>query len=166
MPGIRPEEVIMRADRMNLRLEIVRGIPIWEASPVFAHQQEIDRIRSTIRAVSGFSCHCIHISDAIFRFPDDSLKRPDIAILCNAPGPEEAWQPLTMIPEAVVEIISQGYEEKDLEIAPGFYLAMGVKDVFIFDPQLKQIYYHRRDGKKRLDSPTRFDLECGCSLEI
>jgi Uma2 family endonuclease len=92
MPAISPEEMIMQADQMNIRLEIVRGIPI--------------------------------------------------------------------------EIISEGYEQKDLEIAPDFYLAMGIKDVLIVDPQLRQVYHHRRDGKKRLALPVRLELECGCGCEV
>jgi Uma2 family endonuclease len=166
MPAISPEEMIMQADQMNLRLEIVRGIPIWEASPVFAHQAEVDRIRASIKPVEATDCACIHAADVLFRFPDGSLKRPDIAILCKPPEPAQRQQALTMIPEAVVEIISEGYEQKDLEIAPGFYLAVGVKDVLIFDPQLREVYHHRRDGKKRLASPVRIELECGCSCEV
>lgn len=166
MPAISPEEMIMQADQMNIRLEIVRGIPIWEASPVFAHQAEVDRIRHTIKPQENTDCACIHAADVLFRFPDGSLKRPDIAILCKTPAPAERQQALTQIPEAVVEIISEGYEQKDLEIAPGFYLSMGVKDVLIFDPQLTEVYHHRRDGKKRLASPIQIRLECGCSCEI
>ena len=166
MPAISPEEMIMQADQMNIRLEIVRGIPIWEASPVFAHQAEVDRIRSSIKPLEGSVCPCIHAADVLFRFPDNSLKRPDIAILCRTPATEEGQQALTIIPEAVVEIISEGYEQKDLELAPPFYLSMGVKDVLIYDPQLKEVYHHRRDGKRRVASPASFDLECGCTCEI
>ena len=43
---------------------------------------------------------------------------------------------------------------------------MGVKDVLIFDPQLQEVYHHRRDGKKRLASPVRLELECGCGCEM
>jgi len=166
MPALSPEELILQADRLNIRLEIVRGLPLWEASPIYAHQAEVDRIRASIKPAKGAECGCVHAADVLFRFPDGSLKRPDIAVLCKAPAPAEAQQALRVIPEAVVEIISEGYEGKDVEIAPGFYLAFGVKDVLIFDPQLREVYHHRRDGKKRLSSPVAIDLECGCSCEI
>ncbi|MDX2005824.1 MAG: Uma2 family endonuclease [Meiothermus sp.] len=166
MPTISPEEMILQADRMNLRLEIVRGIPIWEASPVYAHQAEIDRIRASIQPLEGSDCGCVHAADVLFRFPDGSLKRPDIAVLCRSPQPSEGQVALTQIPEAVIEVISEGYEQKDLELAPPFYLSMGVQDVLIYDPQLKQLYHHRRDGKKRLNSPVRVELECGCVCEV
>ena len=41
---------------------------------------------------------------------------------------------VTTVPEAVIEIISRGYEKKDLELGPPFYLAQGVRDIFVFDP--------------------------------
>jgi hypothetical protein len=53
-----------------------------------------------------------------------------------------------------------------LEIAPSFYLSVGVKDVLVLDPQLKIVYHHRHDGKKRLESPLKVELECGCRCEV
>ncbi len=47
--SIPPEDLIMQADLLNVRLEIVRGLPVWEASPVAEHQIEVDRIRASIR---------------------------------------------------------------------------------------------------------------------
>ena len=85
--SIPPEDLIMQADLLNVRLEIVRGLPVWEASPVAEHQLEVDRIRASI-ARGDAGCECIHIADVLFKFSDSSLKRPDIAVLCELP--EEA----------------------------------------------------------------------------
>jgi Putative restriction endonuclease len=74
------------------------------------------------------ACACVHYADIYVAFPDGSLKRPDIAIFCREP---EA--------EAVIEVISQGYEFKDLELGPMFYLSQGVKDVVVLDPRSKAI---------------------------
>lgn len=162
MSSIPTERMIMDADAVNIRLEIVRGVPIWEASPGLGHQLEVDRIRSSI--VSDPESNCIHVASVLFSFPDGSLTCPDIAVL---PGlPEQQNAPLTIIPEAVIEIISEGYAYKDLEISPSFYLSVGVKDVLVLDPQLKVVYHHRHDGKKRLESPIKVDLECGCTCEV
>jgi Uma2 family endonuclease len=108
--------------------------------------------------------NCIHVASVLFSFPDGSLTCPDIAVLSGLPGQQDA--PLTTIPEAVIEIISEGYGYEDLEIAPSFYLSVGVKDVLVLDPQLKLVYHHRHDGKKRLESPVRVELECGCACEV
>ena len=65
----------------------------------------------------------MHVANVLYRFADGSLKRPDISILCREPDESEQDNTITLIPEAVIEIISEGYEAKDLEISPNFYLA-------------------------------------------
>jgi hypothetical protein len=166
-PAIPIEELLLQADAAGVRLEIVSGLPVWEAQPMYFHQLEVDRIRASIQTRdANIDCGCHHLGDVYFRFPDGSLKRPDIAILCQQPDPSEYFKPITVIPEAVVEIISEGYEDKDLKLAPGFYLGQGVKDVLIFDPRAKVIWHHRADGVERLNSPAKISLECGCKCEI
>src|SRR5690242_20744904 len=115
----------LRADELGIRLEVVGGLPIWEPYPGYKHQKAIDRIRASIGAASssGLSaqpCGCIHTSDVYISFPDGSLKRPDIAIFCQEPP--ETEEAVTLVPEAVIEVVSKGYEAKDLEIGPRFYL--------------------------------------------
>lgn len=103
-----PIELIYRADELGIRLEIIRGLPVWEASPSYRHQTEIDRIRASIHPLESSHCPCIHKAGILIRFPDESLKRPDISIFCTEP-PESEWdEAITLIPEAVVEIISPG----------------------------------------------------------
>lgn len=150
---------------MGIRLEIVGGLPIWEAKPLLKHQRAVDRIRASIQKAPGTAdCGCFHYADVYVAFPDGSLKRPDIAIFCQEPQEEE--EAITQIPEAVIEVVSKGYEAKDLEIAPHFYLAQGVKDILIFDPYTLLVLHVRRDGTKRLISPVAVSLECGCECKI
>lgn len=160
---------LLRADELGIRLEIVGGLPIWEPHPVWKHQKAIDRIRGTIEKLPqlfdpGKECVCIHASDVYISFPDGSLKRPDIAIFCREP--EEEDEAITLIPEAVIEVISKGYEAKDLEIAPHFYLSQGVKDVVVFDPYTLLVLHVRRDQVVRQVSPVTLDLECGCRCTV
>ncbi len=164
--SLTPEELIMQADQMNIRLELIRGLPIWEASPIAEHQMEVDRIRQSIKANKNHNCNCFHLADVLFKFPEGSLKRPDIAILCETPDKSLLRNALPLVPEAVIEIVSEGYERKDLEIAPNFYLSIGVKDIIVFEPQTKIVYHHRKDGSKRLESPINIELECGCNCEV
>ena len=63
------------------------------------------------------------VSDVYVSFPDGSLKRPDIAIFCREPDEED--EAIKLVPEAVIEIVGKGYEAKDLELAPQFYLSPG-----------------------------------------
>lgn len=156
----------IRAEELGIRLEIVRGLPIWEAAPVWKHQRAVDRIRATIEPVkaSGPDCTCVHAADIYVQFPDGSLKRPDVSVFCREPEEEE--DAVTLVPEAVIEVVSKGYEAKDLEIAPSFYLSQGVKDVIVFDPTSLLVLHARRDGTVRAVSPQRIDLECGCTCEV
>jgi Uma2 family endonuclease len=160
-------ELIRESESLNIRLEMIGGLGVWEASPAFFHQWEVDRIRSSIRPVTG-ACGCVHVADVLFTFSDGSFKRPDIAVLCELPNPLETDEALNIIPGAVIEIISKNYEYKDLVLSPPFYLENGVKDILIFDPRSKVILHHRKEWTepKQFSSPARFELECGCEVTI
>lgn len=155
-----------------IRLEITAGVPTWEAFPGSRHQRMIDRIRASIEplAESGpsgngsASCACAHLSDVLIRFSDDSLKRPDIAIFCEEPPEQD--EALTVTPAAVIEIISPGYEYKDLTLNPQFYLAQGVLDVVIVDPRSNVINHYRTTGVSNHRAPIAIDLLCGCRCMI
>lgn len=155
---------LLTAAELGIRLEIVGGIPLWEAQPLYKHQKAIDRIRATIAPDADSSCACVHAADVYVSFPDGSLKRPDIAIFCREPDEEE--EAIRLIPEAVVEVISKGYEYKDLDIGPSFYLAHGVKDVLVFNPYTLVVLHVRRDGSAHHLSPAPLTLECGCTLTL
>jgi Uma2 family endonuclease len=160
---------LLRAEELGVRLEIVQGLPIWEPYPVYKHQKAVDRIRATItQAVAANEaverCACVHTSDVYISFPDGSLKRPDISIFCREPEEEE--EAITLVPEAVIEVISKGYEAKDLEIGPQFYLAQGVKDVVVFNPYTLVVLHVRQDEATRYVSPVELELLCGCRCKV
>ncbi len=157
-------QTLLKADEIGIRLEIVNGVPTWEPSPSFRHQKEIDRIRSSIQPVqdSRSGCGCVHAADVYIRFPEGSIMRPDVSVFCREP--DEQDEAVTLVPEAVIEIVSKGYEAKDLEFGPQFYLAQGVKDVIVFDPRTLVVLHVRKDGTKRTVSPVEITLECGCGM--
>lgn len=159
----------LRADELGIRLEIVRGLPIWEPYPVYKHQKAVDRIRATISktdssANANNNCLCIHTADVYISFPDGSLKRPDIAIFCQEPEEEE--EAIKLVPEAVIEVISKGYEAKDLDIGPQFYLSQGVKDVVVFNPYTLVVLHVHSNGAERHVSPVEIQLQCGCRCTV
>lgn len=159
----------LRAEEFGIRLEIVRGLPLWEPYPVYKHQKAIDRIRATIVAAAPpaeveSACACVHTADVYVSFPDGSLKRPDISIFCREPEEEE--EAIKLVPEAVIEVISKGYEAKDLEIGPQFYLSQGVKDVVVFNPYTLVVLHVRRDEVARHISPVEIQLLCGCRCTV
>src|SRR6185295_1187398 len=149
------------ADELGVKLEMAGGVPTWEGLPVVRHQRAIKRIMSSIKiqrsANSG--CGCVEYSDVEIRFPDGSFKRPDIAIWCREPDEED--EAVTLIPEAVVEVISRKYEKKDTEIGAPFYLSAGVKDVILFDPESGRVDHRRPNEHRVLQSPVEIALTCG-----
>ena len=164
------EQRLLRADELGIRLEIVAGLPIWEPQPVYRHQKAVDRIRASIGKRSewidntGEVCECIHAADVYVSFPDGSLKRPDISIFCREPDEQE--EAITLVPEGVIEVISKGYEAKDLDIGPQFYLSQGVKDVVVFNPYTLVVLHVRRDQVARYVSPVKIGLLCGCCCMV
>ncbi len=165
IPAASQLDLFLKANEIGLRLEMTAGMPSWETQPVLLHQETIDIIRASIRpSDQETECGCVHYADLYVEFLDGSLKRPDISIFCRRPT--ETTTAVTLIPEAVIEIISQGYEIKDLEINPFFFLSQGVKDVIVLDPITKFILHARKDGKKTYTSPQEFTLECGCTVTV
>lgn len=166
------EAVILQTDASGapVRLEYVRGQPRWEALPSSRHQkalQQIERsVRPTLADLPG--CVCFTLANVLIRFPDSdrSLKRPDLAIFCEEPPDSD--EAIERIPVAVVEILSPGYEDKDLgsDGAP-FYLTYGVRDVVVFDPRQK-LATHFQAGAPPVTRhrPATIALLCGCLLDL
>ena len=155
----------LSADELGVRLEIVNGLPIWEAQPLYKHQKAVERIAQSIRPANDGPCPCVHAMDVYIQFPN-GLKRPDISVFCREPSEEEQENALTLIPEAVIEVVSKGYEAKDLEIGPPFYLSQGVKDVIVFDPTSLFVLHVRHGHAERMISPVEISLQCDCKITI
>jgi len=155
---------LLTADQLGIRLEVVNGLSIWEAQPLYKHQKAVERIAQSIRQVDE-NFACVHAMNVYVQFPN-GLKRPDISIFCREPTEAEQESALTLIPEAVVEVVSKGYEAKDLEIAPPFYLSQGVKDILIFDPATLLVLHVRHGRATRMISPVEIALQCGCVVTI
>jgi hypothetical protein len=164
--------VILQTDasRAPVRLEYVRRRMKWEASPASRHQLTAKAIEASLRPVAGAysGCACFSLQDVLIRFPDPdgSLKRPDIAIFCERPP--ESDEALSILPAAVIEILSVGYEEKDLgEDGAPFYLLYGVPDVVVVDPRSGVVRHYTATQSIQLhESPVTLDLQCGCRVTV
>ena len=160
------ESMEQRANEAGIKLEYVNGIPVWEPSPVIRHQRISDRIRASIRGGAGESegCGCIHYADIYILFPDGSTKRPDISIFCSEP-PEQDTMCETP-PEAVIEILSKGYEKKDTEVSLPFYLAQAIPDIVLFDPATNRLSHYHDGKREEHSSPVQLALRCGCRVTV
>jgi hypothetical protein len=166
MPGVMDnpaiEHLVRMADELGIKIEMAGGIPTWETHPAIRHQHALKQIMSTIKIgrMSASDCGCVWYPDVEVKFPDGSINRPDISIGCRMP--DELEEKVTLIPEAVIEVISKGFEKKDTEIGAPFYLSMGIKDVVIVNPYTDRVEHRTADGTRELKSPTRIELVCGC----
>jgi Uma2 family endonuclease len=155
-----------RAAEAGIKLEYVNGIPIWEASPVIRHQRVSDGIRASIRSNDGENedCGCIHYADIYILFPDGSAKRPDISIFCTEPPEQDTM--CETVPNAVIEILSKGYEKKDTEVSLPFYLAQAIQDVVLFDPATNRVSHYHGGKHDEHNSPVVLAFDCGCRATI
>ena len=166
MSKLSPLDLEQLAEEGAVRLEMTAGVPTWEAYPSLLHQETIDLIRASIEPAQshGKECGCFHFSDISIRFKDGSIKRPDIALFCTRP-PRQG-ESVTMVPNAIIEIISPGYEYKDLYLNPQFYLAQDVGDVVIVEPRSGAVSHFRTTGVSVHHAPVDLDLLCGCRCSI
>jgi hypothetical protein len=151
-----------------IKLEITSGVPTWEVSPNIIHQETIDLIRASIEPAKGNKnsekeCGCFHYSDIHNRSKDGSLKRPDIAIFGEKPPKQDA---ITMIPQAIIEVVSPGYEYKDIALNPQFYLAQDTDDVVIVDPRSEAVTHYYASEVTNHRAPVMIDLQWGCRCTI
>ncbi|MBS1715238.1 MAG: Uma2 family endonuclease [Armatimonadetes bacterium] len=154
------------AEQLGIKLEIVGDTPTWEAFPMLRHQGLIYKIESSIRTSGGHDrgCGCFHYSDVFVQFADGSVKRPDISVFCQEPLEKDS--PVTMMPDAVVEVLSRGYKGKDLKVGVPFYLRQGVKDVVVVDPRSGRVLHFAGDERRELQAPVTLELACGCRFDV
>jgi Uma2 family endonuclease len=167
MPNI--DDLFHIADEAGIRLEVVDGLAVWEALPNLTHQEAVDRIRQTLktRGPAGGSdggCACLHYADLHIKFPDGSDKRADVSIYCRRPAETESA--VTEVPQAVIEVLSKGYEKKDLELAPPFYLKHGVKDIVVYDPYSRATRHITATGERDYLDPVTLEFQCGCQVSL
>ena len=127
-----------------------------------ARNRRSTRHERTIRPDPGTGCKTY--ADLAVRFPDGSLKRPDIAVFYRQP--DEMDEAVTLLPEAVIEVVSRGSEVKDLELNPSFYRRHGIPDIVVFNPYNQEVRHYTTQGLMNHVSPVELRLECGCLVTV
>jgi len=160
------ESIYLRAEDIGVRLEMANGLPIWEAHPLPRHQKAVEKIRGSIRPIESHPapCGCYVLPDTYIAFSGNTLKRPDLSIFCEETSEND--EAIRTLPEAVVEVVGPCYEAKDLEVGLMFYQKEGIKDIVIFDPRTLLVLHAAEGTTKRLTSPVRIELRCGCEITV
>ncbi len=155
--------LVRSAEESLVKIEMTAGIPTWEAMATPRHQQLLGEIFEGVRRTGEGDCGCHRYLDTYIRFPDGSFKRPDLAIYCaRLPDIDVATD---VLPAAVVEIVSEGYEEKD-RIGLPFYLAQGIADVVVYDPRTGEVVHATPQGQTNHQAPVDLAFACGCAVTI
>jgi Uma2 family endonuclease len=163
-----PQELmrqLMNADEAGVKLEVVQGEYTWEFFPSPLHQgvvADVERSLWLSMSTNPSGCGCFTLADTYIQFADGSVKRPDLMVFCERPP--RTREALTVIPEAVIEVLSPRGERKDLQVGPPFYLSQGVKDVVVIDPEGETAHHFRKDGERTVERGTAVRLQCGCEL--
>ena len=159
---------IERLAYQGVRLEVTGGRTTWEAFPGALHNGVVDDIRRNLtrdnqpqQARGG--CH--HIADTYIAFGPSLLRRPDIAIFCEQP-PRPDGAITGRIPGTTIEVLSDGYEQKDRDVV-ALYLATGVRDVILIDPRAQTATWPQLgEAPQQLDLPATLSLKMGCLLRV
>ena len=162
------EKLTRQASDAGVRLEVVRGVTTWEALPVYRHQRAVRRIDQSIRPLASDgtnACGCVVVQDLSIRFPDGSHKRPDISVFCREP--DELDSEVTLLPEAVIEVLSEEYEAKDLLIGVPFYRQVGIRDIVVLDPRTGDVrHWQQGQPERAYASPVFLTFLCGCAATV
>ena len=157
------DALIRSADESLVKIEMTAGVPTWEAMATPRHQRLLGEIFESVRRTGEGDCGCHRYLDTYVRFPDGSFKRPDLAIYGARPPDVDVAS--DAVPEAVIEIVSAGYEEKD-RIGLPFYLAQGVADVVVYDPRTREVVHARAEERTVHHAPVDLTFACGCAVTI
>ena len=127
------------------------------------HQRILGEVFESVRRIEKGDCGCHRYLDTYIHFPEGSFKRLDLAIYSERlPDIDVATD---VLPQAVVEIVSAGYEEKD-RVGMPFYLAQGIADVVVYDPRSSEVVHATPHGQTRHLAPVELAFACGCAITI
>ncbi|RYG34759.1 Uma2 family endonuclease [bacterium] len=159
------EAIVLSTDHSLVKLEMADGVPTWEAMPGIRHRRIARSIADSAQRLpqSEADCGCHSFLDVYVRFPDGSFKSPDVAIYCEEPPDVDGA--VDILPVAIIEIVSKGYELKD-QIGLPFYIAQGIPDVVVYDPRTRKVIHATQTGQAIHTAPIDLAFACGCAVTI
>lgn len=134
----------------GFRVELGRGEVVVTEVPLPGHLVIVDRLRRQlilfdarspgriVCVASGGECK---LSVAQF----DSERHPDLAVYLTQPPYQDSntvWS--EWIPELVIEVVSSGSQTRDYDEKRAEYLAFGVKEYWVVDPERLEVLVLRR----------------------
>lgn len=139
--------------------ELNRGVIEVMDVPGIPHGLMVQASRNQFTRHQLRKSHIIYIaggSDCKLLLPGlQSERHPDLAIYLHEPpeGIDQPWE--TWVPAIVIEIVSAGQEARDYEEKRADYLAAGVMEYWIIDPQAQSMLVLKRRGDVWLEQPVK-----------
>ncbi|WP_456380936.1 Uma2 family endonuclease [Hydrogenimonas sp.] len=129
--------------------ELIEGRPYaMSPAPGITHQRisfMITRLLTDSLQKDGCE-NCFAVQDIDYEISDDTVVRPDVALICDQYG-----EKVTKAPEIVFEIISSSTARRDETVKFEIYRREGVRYYVLVYPSLKtaKIYGFHEDGSYR-----------------
>lgn len=115
--------------------ELYEGVPVAMApAPVLEHQAIAGMMISVLNSAIEECEKCLVVGEADYRLDDETVFRPDIALICN----EKRAAYIKDAPEIVAEIVSPSTRKRDEEYKFERYEAAGVKYYLLVYPDTLQ----------------------------
>lgn len=130
--------------------ELARGVIVVTEVPGVHHGRIVDRVTRLFILYDishrGAINYRANGSECRLRLPGmQSDRHPDQAIYLNPPPPgPKPWTKWT--PDLVVEVVSQGGEDRDYIEKREEYLKVGVREYWILDPAERRLHVLQRAG--------------------
>jgi Uma2 family endonuclease len=150
--------------------ELIYGYPYaMSPSPKNLHQLTSGNIyysfEDAIRRKTNKTCNCRTIYETDWIISQDTVVRPDIAIVCGLINPDDF---IRTPPTLIVEIASDSTRLKDRNTKFYLYESLGVKYYLLVDPYKKQIEYFQLVNNKYEQKSfiTPFLLHSDCEIMV
>ncbi len=129
--------------------ELAKGVLEVVDVPRIPHAYVLQRLDMFAFAFMSLRPGVIHLyaTEARLQMPGMlSDRHPDRAIYLTAPPDKERW--LDWVPDIAIEVVSPGGEsrERDLQTKREEYLAAGVREYWVIDPDAEEVLVLRRAG--------------------
>ena len=150
--------------------ELFEGFPVaMSPAPMINHQIIAGEVFYELRSSVGECERCVVVAEADYKLNNDTIFRPDIALICD----ESHDKYITKAPEIIVEVISKSTAKNDENYKFDKYKEEKVKYyILVYPDDLRAKVYKLVDGKydKQGDfSKETYDFEdtlCGASVNF
>ncbi len=148
--------------------ELIDGLPhAMTPSPIIKHQYLsallVANLHNEFKKNKADCGSCIFVSEVDWMVSDETVLRPDVAIICNQTGDF-----ITKAPALIIEILSPSTAIKDKNLKFEIYEEQGVPYYLILNPETLDFeIYQLTDGKYKAENDTLvFTLPDGCNINF